>query len=120
MATTTGTDRTVRPLSMPELLTIASVVVGRMDQDASHMPYVGVDVDLNVLGTPQIRLMLDQRPGEASHAQGVAFLADLARAVGEPVDHRKDFHIDSVDCLDWEGTGISVCGRAVVRPKNDT
>ncbi|MFV2194793.1 hypothetical protein [Nocardiopsis sp. LOL_012] len=110
MATALDTGRPVQTLTMSELLAIASVIVGRMDQDSDHMPYVHVSVRIGKFG-PSVGLLTCS----ASHDQGAAFLDDLSRALDTPVEHREDFHIDAVICRDWEGTGVQVYAQAVVR-----
>ncbi|WP_028647282.1 hypothetical protein [Nocardiopsis sp. CNT312] len=114
MATDLDTGRPARNLTTPDLLAIASVIVGRMDQDADYMPYVRVGVSTSVIGL-SIEMGIDQRPGKASHTQGAAFLNDLAQAVNTPVYDPQNFHIAFLSCPDWEGAGVQVHAQAAVR-----
>ncbi|WP_116245614.1 hypothetical protein [Nocardiopsis sp. FIRDI 009] len=109
------TVQATRPLSTPELAVIASVIIGQMDERWSA--HTGVTVYLSYIGgdtaSPLIDLII--RDTGTAPAERAAWLADLSRVLGEPVEAPSPrTGIATLYHRDWQGTGITVAGQATV------
>ncbi|MEV2278531.1 hypothetical protein AB0I72_23390 [Nocardiopsis sp. NPDC049922] len=114
MIATPQTVQAVRWLSTPELLVIASVIVGQMDDKWAECPHVGVDASrIRSSHTPLIKLYIDVEG--TTPVERAAWLADVARVVGEPAPAPSPGSgIASLYHRDWQGTGVTVDAQAVV------
>ncbi|OLT27161.1 hypothetical protein BJF83_18885 [Nocardiopsis sp. CNR-923] len=112
MIATPQTVQATRLLSTPELLVIASVIVGQMDQKWAECPHMGVFTD-HIRGsrTPLVKLHIDAQGTTA--LERAAWLADVARVVGEPTPAPWS-GIASIYHQNWQDTGITVSAAAHV------
>jgi hypothetical protein len=119
MTTTIETTQNVHPLSVPELAVIASVIIGQMDQRWSTHQAVRVDLShIRDRHTPLIHLDIDNY--STTPEERAAWLADLARSLGEPVpEPSQTTGIAGLYHRDWQGTGITVAAQATVRAEAD-
>ncbi|MDA2804554.1 hypothetical protein [Nocardiopsis suaedae] len=108
-----------RDLSTPELLVIASVVTGQLDEHWTSHPSFAIRVWVDMLGRPQIDLTL-HRDG-TTNEERAAWLEHLAEVLGTTVQHPSGPHTaSSVHLDDWHGTGIHICATARTRDPEKT
>ncbi|MDA2810354.1 hypothetical protein O4J56_06855 [Nocardiopsis sp. RSe5-2] len=108
-----------RNLSTPELLVIASVITGQLDEHWTSHPSFAVQAWVEIGGHPQINLTL-HRDGTTDEDRA-AWLEHLAEALGTTVRHPSGPHtIASVHLDDWQGTGIAVDAAARTRDLEKT
>lgn len=108
-----------RDLSTPELLVIASVITGQLDEHWTSHPSFAIQVWVDMIGRPQIDLTL-HRDGTTDEERA-AWLEHLAGALDITVQHPSGTHtVSSVHLDDWQGTGIDVQATARTRDPEKT
>lgn len=95
-----------RTLTMPELMVIASVLTGKLDEYWTTHPAFYANVSVDVAGSPEIDLKLSQL--SATPADNSTWLEQLADALGTTVSPPSIYGLATVHVRDWEGTGIHV------------
>ncbi|MFD3684544.1 hypothetical protein ACFWTE_06970 [Nocardiopsis sp. NPDC058631] len=100
MATRTENPTATRPMSAPELLVIASVIVGQLSGD-----YPELSVRTEHSDGPVVDLWLS--PKHSTVKERRQLITDISRAFDAPV-HGWDSTVASVYADDWNGTGVRI------------
>ncbi|WP_017540810.1 hypothetical protein [Nocardiopsis halophila] len=108
-----------RTLSAAELLVIASVITGQLDEYWTSHPSLAVQVWMEIGGRPQIDLTLHQ--AGTNDEERAAWMEHLAEALGTTVRQPSlGYAISTVRLDDWQGTGIDIYANARTRDPEKT